>query len=303
MLSQFRFERSWIPAAATFTVSGILFCLGAFALLVVNIHKSEGTDVFFDLFRDLGIAFVVSGATAALFEIHHHLVHEMRTIHELIDTTMGEKITPEVWKDVNQLLEYRKVIRRNVTVRFCLDESSIAEGRGILRVQQSYQLCGLTDQFLRTMIEHHLDYQFQDSTLALPRFESIEITTPGAEPERFNSKRLKAEFPDGRFSYSVSAMPHGQEGIQVALDRYESATVPGSYNLYSADFIKGLTITFGEWPADMKPEIWVRPHGEGMNVGQVGDEWVCERLLLPGQGVEVKFLKKDAPQATAGSAG
>jgi hypothetical protein len=72
---------------------------------------------------------------------------------------------------------------------------------------------------------------------------------------------------------------------------------PGSYNLYMTDYTHGLRVRMDDTPNDVRIEVKVRPEGEAQVLKKTGtDEWVCESLILPGQGIEIKFIDPRSPR-------
>jgi len=65
------------------------------------------------------------------------------------------------------------------------------------------------------------------------------------------------------------------------------------------EFTKSLTLQIDETLEDVDVEVRVRPEGSGQIVEKGGKYWVCESLLLPGQGVEIKFIQHRTPEIAA----
>lgn len=295
--------RAWIPPAASLAGGLIVLVCGSGILVYLAFEKFSGRELLFELQRDIGIALAVAGLVALLFEIYHHVTHQMRTTRDVIDAVMGEKITPEVWDEVNVLIERRKIIRRDVRIRLSLNypDRGLQNNEGILRVEHDYNVESLSRRPVPVSIDHELDYQFRNETLQLPRFEYVEINPPGPELITFSSERLKEVCPGGRFqskNLPTKLLLRPEEKIHVRLQRLELVNVPGAYNLYCPEFTKGLQIYFGECPASVEIQVWVRPLGEplgeSLDIKKGEKSFSCESLLLPGQGIEIKFLLSPA---------
>jgi hypothetical protein len=69
---------------------------------------------------------------------------------------------------------------------------------------------------------------------------------------------------------------------------------PGAYNLYTPEFMKGVSITVVACPPDVNVEVFVRPLGKGQLLNKADDTWSCDDLLMPGQGIEMKMLRTAA---------
>lgn len=82
--------------------------------------------------------------------------------------------------------------------------------------------------------------------------------------------------------------------MKVRIERREVVHVPGSYNLYTPELVKGLEIYHGACFPEMEPEVCVRPEGRELTLKHSGNHWSSENLLLPGQEVEIKFALKSS---------
>ncbi len=280
---------------AAFAGGVAVLVLGVITLLILSFLRFDGRDIAFEFARDIAIALSVSGVMACLFEIYHHVTHQMRTMREVIDTVMGDKITAEVWDEVKKLIEHRNVIRRNVRIRLSLHTMpGLKKHEAVLRVEQDYDLCGLTQRRATVRVEHELDYHLRNGASEFPRFEYIEVNPPGPELKKYSRADIKTMCPEGKFSQIVTVEPSGGEPVHIQVQRFELVHIPGSYNLYSSEFIKGLQLYFGECPTEIESEVWVRPQGEGMDIKHGEKTCSCEHLLLPGQGIEIKLSKHKA---------
>jgi hypothetical protein len=214
-------------------------------------------------------------------------------MREVMDLTMGEKITSEVWLELKDLIETRRVVRRSAHIEWKLTQPpSLACHEAILEIKQTYELHGLMRARDYFKIEHELDYHMRSQEPELPKFKEIRIEFP-TEYEtcsaKFDEQQIQSKYPDGKFSFEVPLLPRGSPPARVFVERHELVHIPGSYNLYSAELIKGLCVSFSKCIDSVKPEIFVRPLGHGMGLGEVAGKWSCDHLLLPGQGIEMKF--------------
>jgi len=272
-----------------------LFVSGIALLIVLSLLKFDGRDVAWEFGRELGIALVVSGVVASLFELYRSIRHHIQTMRDVIDLTLGEQITPEVWLELKELIETRRVIRRNVHLRWTLARNaSLGANEAIFGLEHEYELHALSSRKSSFTIEHELDYHMSQKELCLPRFERIVIDPPGADALVFEGDGLDENCKGGKLSVKVELQPRGGDPVRIRVERYELVNVPGSYNLYTPEFTKGLQLHYGDCPVDVEPEVLVRPSGQGLLLKHVGNNWSCEHLLLPGQGVEIKFRTKSS---------
>jgi hypothetical protein len=235
------------------------------------------------LLSELGIALIVAGVVACLFEIYRSAHHKLEGMIEVINAVQGERMSPEVWRELDDLMSDKQVIRRDVHVRVeLLPLSGLPLGQRALRLDYDYELHSLTRKKTRVRVAHELDYQLENPPLSLPRFGDVTVV---AAPR---SQTPTVQRTPGRVSFETLLGPRGKKPCFVHTERTEIVHIPGSYNLYTPEFVKGLTLTLVGFGA-IGLEVWVRPHGRGTKPVQSGNMWVCSHLLLPGQGVEIKF--------------
>jgi hypothetical protein len=131
-------------------------------------------------------------------------------------------------------------------------------------------------------VEHELDYQYRGLIGGLPRF------TPCTLDAIREQKQSSVE--GGKVSFRVPLTGRGGHPIRVQINRQELVPMPGSYNLYTPEFIKGLTVVVAESMPEVEVEVTVRPQGPEESLRRIGNTWFTEQLILPGQGLEVKFM-------------
>jgi hypothetical protein len=251
-----------------------------------------------DLWHDLGIAFLVSFAVAWLFEIYRSVHHQMESMRDVIDFVMGELITADVWLEVKELIEAKYVIRRDVRIRLELGlVAGLREHEAVLKVEHEYNMWSLRNKKRTMTVEHELDYQFKNPGLDLPRWETLVIDPPDVRVEG----PIDLDAPQLRVG--VYLPPRQDERpVFVRTERREIVHVPGSYNFYTPDFMKGLRLTILGCPPDVRVEVWVRPHGGGHALQDQDHTWSYEEIIFPGQGIEIKFIPKDSTPVPAASA-
>lgn len=274
-------------------MAGIVLLLGG--------EEDWGHDVphlgkfFPHLLSELGIALIVSGVVACLFEIYRGAHHKLEGMIEVIDAVQGERMSPEVWQELDGLISDKQVIRRNVQLRIeLLRIGGLLRGQNAVRVDYEYQLHALTRKRTRAKVTHELDYQISVPELDLPRWDKVTVI-PAPDSQQPTPQQTRESI-----SFETLLPPRGEKYCLVRTERTEIICVPGSYNLYTPDFVKGLSVTLVGFDG-IDLEVWVRPHGEGTRPVRSGSTWICERLLLPGQGVEIKFKPAAATPVAAAS--
>lgn len=143
-----------------------LFASGILILIVLSFLKFNGSDIAWEFGRELGIALVISGVVASLFELYRSIRHHIETMRDVIDLTVGDQITPEVWLELKQLIEARTVIRRNVHLRWTLARNgSLAHDEAVFGLEHEYELHALSHKSSSFTIEHELDYHMTNDDL------------------------------------------------------------------------------------------------------------------------------------------
>lgn len=250
-----------------------------------------------DLCHDLGIAFLVSFVVAWLFEIYRSVRHQMESMRDVIDFVMGEQITADVWLEVKDLIEHKSVIRREVRLRLEFARvAGLREHECVLKVEHEYELYSLRAKRVTLHVEHELDYQFRNESLGLPAWETVVIDPPDAmtrstEPIALGGANLKVEI----------CLPPRQDNqpVFVRAVRREIVHVPGSYNFYTPEFMKGIRLSIEGCPSDVRLEVWVRPRGGGKGLEVRSNTWSYDEIIFPGQGIEIKFIPNEPNKAGA----
>jgi hypothetical protein len=248
-----------------------------------------------DLEHDLGVALIISFVVASLFELYRSTRHQMESMKDVIDFAMGDLITGEVWRDVQALIENKTVIRRNVRLRLEFQpESALQLHESILRVEHEYDIWSLRNRRSKFKIVHELDYQFRNERLKLPAWVEVLIDPPESKTDA--GWRLEKGEPNLEIEVKL-APRRDEESIFVRTVRSELAHIPGSYNFYTPEFMKGLRLAIVGCPANITIEVWIRPHGGGEALVSQDYTWSYDQLIFPGQGIEIKFISSQESQA------
>jgi hypothetical protein len=251
-----------------------------------------------DTIRDLGIAFLVSSVVAKLFELYRSLRHSIESMKDVVDATMADKLTRDVWFQLEDLIDNKSVLRKDLRVRLEVGrDAKLKTHEAILRAEVEYAVEGVGRRRHPVTIAHDLDYQLTNDELNLPRFEQITIGKKQvngdeeAEVTSYGPAEIGNVVRNGRFRQEIEPL-RGGESVQVQLVRHELVYLPGSYNFYTPEFTMGLIVSVAKVPDDIQVEVWVRPQGEQHAPPRLNREWRTTQLILPGQGVEIKFLSK-----------
>jgi hypothetical protein len=284
------------------TALSVMLCSSAGTILLFLSHtgwKKSLFPSFSDLLRDIGIALIVASVIAVILEIYRFANHRFGAMREMFDLIMSERLTPEVWFELKDLIETKVCIRKDVHIRLAIrDADPPLKHFRVLSVEYGYYIHSLVQRPATVAVGHELDYQYGGLMAGLPRFTAFSVDLP--EGIHQDKEQLQRSTKAGSVSVNVPLFGLGGYAPHVQIDREELVTMPGSYNLYTQEFIKGLTVAVADCPSEIQIEVTVRPQGPGESLSHVGNIWRTDRLILPGQGLEVKFMTAVAtPQETA----
>lgn len=257
---------------------------------------SENYHLTHEILRDVGIAFLVAVIVTIIYELHTRTLYDLHTITGVFQAITGDMVHPDIWKEVKGVVIERDMIRHDVQIK--MKVIPIAEdkmGGTRLWMEFSYKLNGLRSKNLSNVtVMHYLDFHLKDEKAELPRFEYIEIDGKvfDAPPGLSDNENVKK----GRFTTSVNLEPRGKKPIQIVTRRSEKTYLPGTYNLIMGEMTKGITLHLLEIPDNVEASVNLRPHteyGRPLEVGKPLTEDFKDTILLPGQGIEFRFINKE----------
>jgi hypothetical protein len=273
-----------------FVILALVFGMAAI-IVARRIHSSTASwhEIGAHLLRDIGLAFLVAVAVGYGFEIFQRARENERTIEETFDAAMSNALTRDVWLGVKHQILQKKLMRRDAEVRLRLKrDKALQSERTILAVEFGYDLYNLADEPLDTIVEHELDYQLEVPGKALPRFERIVLDDERGSAV-YEGNNLGHFIKQGIAKIPIKLDPRGRSHARIVTERIEVVHAPGSYNLYMTEYTIGVRIFDDECPDDLEMEVRVRPEGTAQQARKAGKAWYLDALLLPGQGIEIKF--------------
>jgi hypothetical protein len=290
---------AWIKTLGPWFAIGVCFLVGiVFLLSSRELVWSQGErpeSIWPDLLRDLGIAFIVSFVLGVVIEFYRYLGHRMDSMREVIDAVMTDRITGEVWSELKELTEQKTLIRKNAFVRMSLRRREELEKHQFeLSLEYSYELHGLSKSESSHSLEHELDYQLSAPNLNIPRFTRLIVNNPLGPDTVLEEADISRLAQKDKLTVAVRLPSREGSPVRIRVERIELVHAPGSYNLYTPEFLKGLQLVVSECPHDICIDVLVRPQGPGQLLKQLGDTWSFDALMLPGQGIEIKFLHRSA---------
>ncbi|MEA2600880.1 MAG: hypothetical protein QOF89_1872 [Acidobacteriota bacterium] len=255
-------------------------------------------NIWHDVIRDVGIAFLVAAIVAAIYELHVRSRFDVETMTGVLDATIGDIIRPDIWEEVKREVIERGMIRQNVSIHLRVKPLGGLPGPVALWMKFEYDLCGLharsEDVILTHELDDHIAYQ------GLPEFEYIKVG------ERvYKDCSRDHNIANGKFSAKVRLNGRNGKPIHVVTTRREVTYIPGSHSLVMSELAKGFSLHLMELPPGIEASINCRPHTDSpvpLEVDGVLGRELEDVILLPGQAIEFRLKRKAAmelPSATA----
>lgn len=243
--------------------------------------------------RELGFALLIAVSVAVLFEFYQRSVEGEKVTERNFDAFMSEQLTPDVWKGVTKQILKKRLLRRDAEINFALSaEPGLRQDQSVLDLEFSYNVESLAPDEMKSDIEHELDYQFCYREKDLPRFTRLTVFAPDPGQSRdLADDELQRFCPNGVLKLQLTMPPKTTgRSARIRTGRREVVHAPGSYNLYMTEYTKNLTVRLDQPLKEVDVEVKVRPEGIGQTLVRTGNTWRSDSLILPGQGVEIKFV-------------
>ncbi|HEV7747483.1 MAG TPA: hypothetical protein VGO56_20970 [Pyrinomonadaceae bacterium] len=238
-----------------------------------------------DLFRDVGIAFVVAAIIAAIYELHARARFDRETLRGVLGSIYNDfvdgRVSGEIW---SQILD-KEVVRKRGRITIGLEEHpSLPANQHILWAEFEYDLCGLRSTLRKVILRHFLDSFMSFSKLDLPRFDRIVINE-----EVLKDDELASCVDRGIFQKELDL--EGREGkpIPIMVSRHEIVYVPGAYHLIMGELTGELTIHLHKISDGIELEVNVKNEVFPLEEGGILQ---CRTFFLPHQNIEFRFKPK-----------
>lgn len=290
----------------------IIVALLAGLLLLTIPHKIKHTtrakhttwgDVFRDILRDLGIALLVAAIVTFAYELHARSLYDRENFVSILQSVMGKVVPPNVWKEVQTTVIERDRIRHDVNIRIrLLRQDSLPTNQAILWMEFGYYLQGLHLKDQSIEVNHVLDDYMPDESAGLPRFDRIVIGNEEYSPSTFPAKDEKARVSkDGKVkienmkaTLKLSLGSQEKPPIRIVTVRRELINLPSMYDIVMSELTEGkVTLTIDDLPENIEPAVEFRIGHPEKITPSVGNQWVFEGVMLPGQSINVRFKVKN----------
>ncbi|MBD0373256.1 MAG: hypothetical protein ICV60_20625 [Pyrinomonadaceae bacterium] len=278
----------------------IFTSLGALVFLVLSrvlkdshvIPTETARELLPELFRDLGIAFVVAILVTYIYETYSRSHYDRENFEQLLSTFVGEVFHPDIWDEIKDQIIAKSLIREDVKVELSLEElEGLPAGQHVLYMKLSYSLYGLRSAPQENVkLQHFLDKHSMDVAKDLPRFEKIHV----GDKRYDTADAVKEKCADGTFTDVIPQLQprNSERPIKIVTERRELAYAPGSYYLVMSELTKEATIELLQLPEDMTAEVEIWPHTDSTPLVK-GTPWELKNhIVLPGQGFEFRFKRK-----------
>jgi len=257
-------------------------------LLYVSSEVLKGQaelELWHDLSRDVGIAFIVAAIVAAIYELHARTRLDRETVAGVLTTVMNDVVDDGVWNETKSQIFEKESVRKEGIIKISIEENkALPPGQFQVWVQFDYKLCGLRSKPRRVKVKHFLDSFMNAEALKLPRFDQIVIGD-----ETYKGEKLLRYINNGTFIKSVHINKKGDASTPVTVERHEIVYIPGSYNLAMGELTNGVRVQLIEVPDWISVEINMKSELHKVVEGSIVD---CHKFFLPGQGIEFRFKPK-----------
>lgn len=269
-----------------------------FVLVYIASGGFQGTpaaELWHDLFRDVGIAFMVAAIVTAIYELHARTRFDRATMTGVLGSIYNDIVDGSVWEEIRQQILDKELVRKSGQVTISLKRNnSLPHGQHIVWVEFEYDLAGLRSTHRRIELRHFLDSFMSNTTLNLPRFDQIVIGD-----KVYKGNALK-DCIDGAGVFKKRLSIEGREGrpVKIVVERHEIVYVPGAYNLIMGELTDGIRIHLEQITEDIEVEVNMKGKVDKLEE----DGFLhCRKFFLPGQGVEFRFKPKSMTAETAAS--
>jgi len=248
--------------------------------LIAFAHGSVGSSsdhLLAEVLRDLGIAFCISVLIAFVIEIG--LARSM--FANGLDAVMNQTIPPDVWKEIRQHIITQPIVRQKYCLTMNIKPTTEA-GELVSETQLTYEIESLKDALSYTWL-HELDAHRTPHGTAASRYSRAHVT--GGKAERLGDNvtaKLSRDFD------------HEKDTATVGLAFTEVVKCPDTISWWMRITTRNPEFSFPVLPSDMEVELSpCHPGGQGRlkPVGREVRHWQFDGVMLPGQGVEIRFRK------------
>jgi hypothetical protein len=262
----------WFTNAAAFVV-GLLGFAGA--------HLAQKP--WDEVSRDIGMAFVIAAIVTTTYEGYARQRAAAETMEDLLDKIVGDIVEKRTWEEMRQQILEKTAVRRSTIIRMKMRrDQNLPESQRVLWVNTDYRLANLRSHTQEEPVLHFLDGYMRIDDAELPRFVRITIDGDVEDLTKVGD----------RFEKKVTLPARGDADVPVSIEREEVVYVPGAYTLIMSELTELESITMWDIPEDVEVEVNCIFDEKFLNSGTA---FRPNRVLLPGQCVEVRFRKITSP--------
>jgi hypothetical protein len=274
----------WFTNAAAFVV-GLLGFAGA--------HLAQKP--WDEVSRDIGMAFVIAAIITTTYEGYARQRAAAETMEDLLDKIVGDIVEKRTWEEMRQQILEKTALRRSTVI--CMKmrrDSKLPDDQRVLWVRTDYRLASLRSHIQKEPVLHFLDGYMRTEGAELPRF--IRVTIDGDVEDLTGV--------GDRFSKNVSLPARGDADVPVSIEREELVYVPGAYSIIMSELTELESITMWDIPEDVEVQVnCLHSTARAAAAADVFEEpflnsgtaFRPNRVLLPGQCVEIRFRKITSP--------
>ena len=267
-------------------VIGVMIVIAAPFLLYAQFGLDKHS-LWYDVFRDVGIAFLISALVSIIFETYARLRFETELMSDVSGIVISDLSREDIWQQVKEQVLEKTAIRENFHTKMKLyRDKRLSAGQMVLWMETRYELRGLRSVPAKIRITHFNDRHLKVEQAKLPCFEFICI----GEKERAIEKYVT----DGKFEEEIEVEAKTGNSIGVLLRRKEIVYIPGITYLTMTEMTKGIKLDLENIPDNLEAIFSIRPHFADipLKANSAKETRFDDVSLLPGQGIEFLFKRK-----------
>lgn len=268
------------------------FLIGIIILIATPflLYSEFGLDkhnLWYDVFRDIGIAFVISALVSIIFETYARLRFETELMSDVSGIVISDLSREDIWQQVKEQILEKSAIREHFQTKLRLSTNEhLSPGQMVLWMETRYDLCGLRSVPAKVKVMHFNDKHLKVEQAKLPCFEYIGIRNEPLPVDRC--------VKDGKFEQEIDVEPKTGNPVGILIRRKEIVYIPGITYLTMTEMTKGIKLDLEEIPDDLEAIFSIRPHVSNvpLSTSSAIETKFDDILLLPGQGIEFLFKRK-----------
>lgn len=261
-------SRIWLSTGFIFVAGLVLLWLGQ----LIDWH------ILKEFVRDFGIALIIAAAVTAVYEAYARDRATRETMEQMLERVLGDLVDQSIWRELKDQILDKPAVRRNARLNLWLSKPEKGPDHIlVLTSELQYSLQSLRSTPREIKILHFVD-EFMDNACSIkPKFNHVYV---GGKKQPLTN--------DKRFEHKVTLAGRDTPGLEVDVERTELVYLPGAYNFILSELTELKSIVLKQVPDDVEVVVNCLFKEEKLTV----ESYLCpDKFLLPGQCLEIRFLK------------